>query len=221
MPGQGVRIRLAPAELAALDLQLAELRRPELRITRSSLAAALVAQHLAELQQQEAARAGARLVAGGLDREQQLALVVQLRGTPGYRPAVQRFAAAQQGLAIAYAARWQTVSIPQQDLQQQAMVGLLEAIALWDPARGARFSVYAVSRMRYQVSRYIQKKEQAVHTPQNVLQDRRVVTRAERALQQELGRAPSAEEIQARSGLSGERYQRAVTRLSFETYEGG
>lgn len=127
------------------------------------------------------------------------------------------------GLAYQYAKRWRSREIPQEELDQQAVVGLLEAIMMWDPAKGSHFSTYALHRMRYQVSRFVEKKWPLVHLPQNVLADRRGVQKARKALERKLGRAPSDDEVRAQlPDLSLARFEVAVqyaNKLQFASLE--
>ncbi len=54
------------------------------------------------------------------------------------------FAAANQRLVVAFARRYDHRGLPFDDLVQEGTLGLLRAIDLFDPDRGARFSTYAV-----------------------------------------------------------------------------
>lgn len=92
-------------------------------------------------------------------RLRDLAYIVHLRraGDPAYRRAVQAFAAKNLGLAYRAAERWRSATIPQADVQGAAIVGLLEAIRDWDPARVTDadhpFAAYAYNKMRYHLQR--------------------------------------------------------------------
>lgn len=143
---------------------------------------------------------------------QQLAEIARLpKRSKAYSKAVERFLFEHVALAYAYAEKWRTAQIPQEDLRQQAILGLLEAIHLWKPEKASFFSTYAIHRMRYQISRFVEKKWPLVHVPQNVLADRRQVKKAERTLEKELGRPPTHQEIQARvSFLSSIRLELAL-----------
>lgn len=70
---------------------------------------------------------------------------------------MQDFAAANLPLAFKAAERWRNTAIPQEDVKQLAVVGLLEAIELWDPRRAKTaaqpFAAYAFHRMRYRIAR--------------------------------------------------------------------
>lgn len=199
MPG----VRIASTGLADIDEAFgrAALKAPPGTLTLSAFFRALVLKHL-------------HLTAQG-SREQRLATICALKGTPHYRQAVQRFADEQKGLAVTYARRWRSEAIPQEDLTQQAMLGLLEAIRLWDPCVQTKFSSYAIVRMRYSVQRYVEKKEALVHTPQNVLADRRKIHGARKALLVELGQEPEEDLLLERSGLTADRFERALVKLTF------
>ena len=54
------------------------------------------------------------------------------------------FVAANHGLVRTVAARYQQRGLPLDDLVQEGAVGLLRAVDLFDPARGYKFSTYAV-----------------------------------------------------------------------------
>ncbi len=141
-----------------------------------------------------------------------LASIAELqKGSPAHSKAIGRFLLKHLSLAYSYAERWRTPHIPQEDLRQQAVVGLLEAIHLWDPKKATFFTTYAIHRMRYQVSRFVEKKWPLVHVPQNVLADRRLVKKTLRTLERELGRKPTIKEMQDRiPSLSSARFEVAL-----------
>lgn len=76
--------------------------------------------------------------------------------------------------------------------------GLLEAIHLWQPEKGIYFSTYAIYRMCYQVSRFVQKKWSLVHVPQNILADRRLVLKVLQSFPKKRKQEPTFEEIQGK-----------------------
>lgn len=160
-------------------------------------------------------------------QQQQLFLLKEInhlsKESQAYQKAVNRFALANLPLAYRYAERWRSAKIPQEDLRQQAVLGLLEAIHLWQPGKGTYFSTYAIHRMRYQVSRFVQKKWPLVHVPQNVLADRRLVQKVIQGFQKEGKREPTLEEIQAKlPSLSAIRIELALAYqkgLQFQSLE--
>ncbi len=138
-------------------------------------------------------------------QEQQLARLCALRGTPAYNRAAQRFILRNLPLAKSYARRWAREGIDQEELEQQATIGLMQAVEAWDPGRKTAFSSYAIPKMRHAVSRYVQKKLPMVHVPQNVLADRRLVERARR---KQPGASPA--ELARAAGISEDRVRRAL-----------
>lgn len=138
-------------------------------------------------------------------QEQQLARLCALRGTPAHARAVQRFILRNLPLAKSYARRWAREGIDQEELEQQATIGLMQAVEAWDPSRKTAFSSYAIPKMRHAVSRYVQKKLPMVHVPQNVLADRRLVERAQR---KKPGASPA--ELARAAGISEDRVRRAL-----------
>lgn len=138
-------------------------------------------------------------------QEQQLARLCALRGTPAYNRAAQRFILRNLPLAKSYARRWAREGIDQEELEQQATIGLMQAVEAWDPGRKTAFSSYAIPKMRHAVSRYVQKKLPMVHVPQNVLADRRLVERVRR---KQPGASPA--ELARAAGISEDRVRRAL-----------
>ncbi|WP_054055880.1 SigB/SigF/SigG family RNA polymerase sigma factor [Alloactinosynnema sp. L-07] len=93
------------------------------------------------------------------------------------------------------AARFRDRGVPQDDLTQVAMVGLINAVDRFDPARGSDFLSYAVPTIMGEVRRYFRDTAWALRVPRT-LQDRyRTVSAAGVELTQELGRAPTPSEL--------------------------
>lgn len=115
--------------------------------------------------------------------EEQLARICALRGTGAYGRAVKRFAAAHYGMARDYARRWRTESIKQADLEQTAMLGLLEAVKHWDPTKARAFSTYCMFKMQAALQSFVRKKSPAVHVSHKLwVVRKRVVEAAGRGL---------------------------------------
>ena len=71
-------------------------------------------------------------------------------------------------LARGVARRYQGRGEPPEDLTQVAMLGLLKAIARFDPDRGFAFSTYATPTMLGELKRYFRDAGWAVHVPRGV-----------------------------------------------------
>lgn len=113
-------------------------------------------------------------------------------------------------------------SVPREDLQQIAAVGLIKALDRFDPERGVQFSSYAVPTMRGEILRYIRDFTWTVRPPRD-LQDRlRRVTEARNRLTTELGRQPDVAEVAERLGCTADEVtealvaERARTRCSLD-----
>ncbi len=78
------------------------------------------------------------------------------------------FVTANHGLVRAVAARYQQRGLPLDDLVQEGTVGLLRAVDLFDPDRGARFSTYAVWWIKQAIRRALARQVPLAHVPVNV-----------------------------------------------------
>ncbi len=85
------------------------------------------------------------------------------------------------------------------DLVSTGMIGLLDAIAKYDPQRNANFEAYAELRVRGAI---IDELRHVDWIPRSVRARTRSLTRASQALECELGRTPEADEVAARLNLS-------------------
>jgi RNA polymerase sigma-B factor len=90
------------------------------------------------------------------------------------------------------------------DLVQVASIGLLKAIDRYDPDRGSAFSSYALPTMTGELRRHFRDHGWAVRPPRDLQEDALVVERASGELLAELGRAPTVDQIAARTGLDAE-----------------
>jgi RNA polymerase sigma-B factor len=91
-----------------------------------------------------------------------------------------------------------------EDLEQVAMLGLLQAIDRLDPEREVKFSTFATITITGELKRHLRDKGWAVRVPRP-LQERSIrIGRAIGELTQELGRSPTVDEIAARIDLSDE-----------------
>lgn len=100
--------------------------------------------------------------------------------------------------------------LPVQDLEQEGMVGLLQAADRYDPARAVRFSTYATLWVRSAVQRSLTRTP-AQRVPWN--QAHAALGRVFYALEAEHGREPSLEELRrevGRPGLRAETVGRAL-----------
>lgn len=107
------------------------------------------------------------------------------------------------GLVRMCAARFYGRGIPYDDLFQQGCVGLMNAVKRFDPARGVRFSTYAVPVILFEIRRFTDTYK-PMHVPRT---DREAFKRARAArgkLLCELGREPTFQELARETGISPE-----------------
>lgn len=94
-----------------------------------------------------------------------------------------------------------------EDLLGYGMLGLLSALDRFDPAQGVKFETYAATRIRGYI---IDQLRSLDWVPRSARQRARQVERAREALETELGRAPTANEVAGAVGLDRAKYDLAV-----------
>jgi len=110
------------------------------------------------------------------------------------------FVAANHRLVVAVARRYQHRGLPLDDLVQEGAVGLLRAVDLFNPARGYKFSTYAVWWIKQALRRALAL-QTPLHVPVNVLDARARLARQAHALHAALGHPPSRAELAAATGV--------------------
>ncbi|MDI9243669.1 sigma-70 family RNA polymerase sigma factor [Marinobacter sp. CHS3-4] len=124
-------------------------------------------------------------------------------------------------LAVHIARRYANRGIPMTDIIQDANVGLIKAVERFDPTKGFRFSTYAYWWISEEVKRCMKRGTRLVHTPENVVDEIRLLQKASLALHKTLGRMPSqselAEEIEVSPSRVGELRALAISELSVDS----
>ncbi|HEY3606758.1 MAG TPA: SigB/SigF/SigG family RNA polymerase sigma factor [Pseudonocardiaceae bacterium] len=90
---------------------------------------------------------------------------------------------------------------PEEDLQQVARIGLINAVDRFDPNRGTDFLSFAVPTITGEVRRYFRDATWAVRVPRRLKELHAAITTASARLAQELGRSPRPKEIAAALGM--------------------
>lgn len=98
-------------------------------------------------------------------------------------------------LVMSVARRYSCKTLTFEDLVQEGILGLLQAINKFDAARGNRFSTYATYWIRQAIVRAIEKQDRIIRLPVYGCDAARRVERANRLLTDSLGRSPSFEEL--------------------------
>jgi RNA polymerase sigma-B factor len=115
-----------------------------------------------------------------------------------------------QGFAAALASRFARHREPHDDLQQAALIGLLNALDRYDPTRGVEFTTFAWQTMLGELKRHFRDRTWAVRVPR-ALQERYLDAVAVLdELTVELGRSPSMAQIADRMGLTPEEVVEAL-----------
>jgi RNA polymerase sigma-B factor len=107
---------------------------------------------------------------------------------------VERF----RGLALYHARRFTNKGIERDDLEQVAMVGLLNAIERFDPGRGFDLSTFASRTIEGEIKRHFRDRGWAVRVPRRVRDLSVSVRRTIGELENELNRPPRPSEIAER-----------------------
>ncbi|HEX3852503.1 MAG TPA: SigB/SigF/SigG family RNA polymerase sigma factor [Polyangiaceae bacterium] len=128
------------------------------------------------------------------ERATHMALFARLRHT-GEKATFDRLVECFTPLARTLARRYKNTSEPYEDLCQVAQLGLIKAIQRFDPERGFPFQAYAIPTILGELRRYFRNSSWAAHVPRGVQERALEVRDAERALNDELGRAPTVFEL--------------------------
>jgi RNA polymerase sigma-B factor len=107
-------------------------------------------------------------------------------------------------LARSVARRYYSRGEPLDDLIQVANVGLLKAIARYDPAKGFAFTTFATPTMLGELKRYFRDSGWAVHVPRGVKERAVELARVTEKLSARLGRSPSVSELAVALGATEE-----------------
>jgi RNA polymerase sigma-B factor len=107
-------------------------------------------------------------------------------------------------LASLCVSRFARRGAPRDDLLQVALVGLVNAVNRFDPARGLSFATFAVPTIEGELRHYFRDKAWSVHVPRRIKDASRSVAAAVEDLTSALARTPTADEVASHTGLTHE-----------------
>ncbi|HKQ98070.1 MAG TPA: RNA polymerase sigma factor RpoD/SigA [Candidatus Polarisedimenticolia bacterium] len=130
-----------------------------------------------------------------LTREGEAELVRRMRRSGPGGPEHQELVKSNLAFVVKIANEYRNMGLPFEDLVNEGNIGIIEAAAHFDPARGYRFLTYAVWWIRKAMLGAVARHNGMVHVPAYQMQKLRSVNKAGRKLSSALGRAAGREEL--------------------------
>ena len=126
------------------------------------------------------------------DQEKELAIKYQA----GDKRAKDKLVISNLRLVVMAAKRYSVkTNLPFDDLVQEGNIGLMRAVDTFDPAKGWRFSTYAMFWIKQGISRAVVNNSRAIRIPVHMVELKSKYNKAQKMLSETLQREPTTEEI--------------------------
>lgn len=138
-----------------------------------------------------------------IDINEEIALTKRIK--EGDQKAVDKLVNANLRFVISVAKQYQNKGLSLVDLVQEGNIGLIEAAKRYDETRGFRFISYAVWWIRQAIMHAISDQCRTIRIPMSQVVYINKINKATEKFEQEHGRKPSPEEIEAETNLSSDK----------------